>query len=422
MCREHTIYANITEEFNPEVFSESVYDDLANVADQNEGGSAQTYGIKTHCIFNSLQAFHCTRGMPPCLGHDFFEGIFSYDVQFLLDFILNKEKLLSIEEFNSNLTKCKLSQRDAANRPNPFKTKAKNSKYEGSSGQLRVLSRIMTMLLSHVVDESRIAGKMIIKLQEVAEIVTAPTLTLNEIDFDMTEIIETYLDMRISAVSDLAMPNPRPKHHFLSHYPDCFKNYGPLIGVWAMRMESKHTYFKSVIRSSKNFKNVAKTCASRHELAQVCHRYYGLFPISKLDFPANSAPLDSYISSSSNIYIHQAAQVLHRECLILTNVKIHGTLYNPGMIVVMKKQSLGVLKVGLVRIIALQNKQVFFGCSTYIAMQSRYNYYVTTKDLEAFEIVSGDKLQDYHPLLKIGTMSGFRFPLHHFISSGPGDQ
>ena len=188
-----------------------------------------------------------------------------------------------------------------------------------------------------------------------------------------------------------------------------------------MRMESKHCYFKSDIRASKNFKNVAKTMASRHELAQVCHRYYGLFPVNKFDFPANSAPLYSYISSSSDIFIQKVAQVLQGESLILTNVKIHSTLYSPGMILVMRKQSLGVLKVGLVRIIVLQNNQVFFGCSTYTAMQSRYNYYVTTADLEAFEIISYDKLQDYHPLLKIGTMAGFRFPLHHFISSGPGE-
>ena len=51
---------------------------------------------------------------------------------------------------------------------------------------------------------------MLIKLQEVSEIVTAPKLTLSEIELDMTEIIETYLDMRISAISSLDMPNIRP--------------------------------------------------------------------------------------------------------------------------------------------------------------------------------------------------------------------
>ena len=135
-----------------------------------------------------------------------------------------------------------------------------------------------------------------------------------------------------------------------------------------MRMESKYTYFKSVLRASMNFKNVAKSCASRHELAQVCHRYYGLFPVNKFDIPANSAPLESYLHTTSDSFVHQAAQYLQKDCLILRNMKIFGTLYSPGAIVVMKKESFGVLKVGLVKIIAFKNNEALFGCSTYLAM------------------------------------------------------
>ena len=190
--------------------------------------------------------------MPPCLGHDFFEGCFSNNIQFLLDVIINKEKLLTADEFNSYLKKCKLSERDSRNRLNPFKTKPLNSKYEGGAGQLRVLSRIITILLAGVIDESEVAGELIIKLQEVAEIVTAPQLNVHEIDHEMKEIIEGYLDSRISAISNIGMPHARPKHHFLAHYGLCYKKYGPLISLWAMRMESKHTYFKGVIKASKN--------------------------------------------------------------------------------------------------------------------------------------------------------------------------
>ena len=180
-------------------------------------------------------------------------------------------------------------------------------------------------------------------------------------------------------------------------------------------MESKHTYFKGVIKASKNFKNVAKTCASRHELAQVCYRYYGLFP-TKLDIPAVSVSLQDHEGSSQDLYIRNAKHVLYRDSLILKSVKIYGTLYKPGMIVVMKKQSLGVLKVGLIRIIGFQNDQILFGCSSFIAKQSRYNYYVSTEDQDVFEFISYDNLQDYYPLLRIGTTSAFRFSLHHFIS------
>ena len=417
VCKDHHLYAGIEDDFNPELFTTSVYDELANTADVNGGASDESLGIKTHCIFNSLEAFHCTTGMPPCLGHDFFEGVFSYDIQFLINYIINKEKLVTIEEFNINLANCKLSQRDAKNRPNLFKTRKIDSKYEGSSGQLRVLSRIMTILLSDVIDQS-VSGKMIVKLQEVAEIITAPKLTSHEIDFEMTEIIESYLDFRVAAISSLGMPRARPKHHYLSHYSESYKKYGPLISLWGMRMESKHTYFKNVIKASKNFRNVPKTCASRHELAQVCYRYYGLFPTNKFDIPAKSVSLAHYSDTSNDIFVKSASQVLQGDSLILNNVKIHGTLYSPGMIVVMKKEALGVLKVGLIRIIAFQEGKICFGCSTFLAMQSRYNFYVTREEISMFETINYDDLQDYYPLTRIGTTSAFRFALHHYISCG----
>ena len=338
---------------------------FADIAVTNDESNTESCGIKKHCIFNSLESYHCTTGMPPCLGHDFFEGIFSQDCQFLLDFIISREKLITASEFNHLLANCKLSQRDSKNKPNLFKSKA--AKFTGSAGQMRVLSRIITVLLADILDRSEV-GKMIIKLQEVAEIVTAPRLTSNEIDFEMRDIIESYLDLRISAVEVFGMSNPRPKHHFLSHYPDCYKNYGPLISMWAMRMESKHTYFKGIIRASKNFKNVSKTCASRHELAQICYRYYGLFPTNKFDIPPNSVCLEDHVDFSTDVHIKQVALILPKQSLILKSLKIRGTLYTPGMVAVIEKISQGVSKVGIIRLIVLNGEDVFFGCSTFQAM------------------------------------------------------
>ena len=38
-------------------------------------------GIKSESIFNQLHFFHfCNPGLPPCLGHDLFEGVVAYDL------------------------------------------------------------------------------------------------------------------------------------------------------------------------------------------------------------------------------------------------------------------------------------------------------------------------------------------------------
>ena len=43
-------------------------------------------GIKSDSPFNQLAHFHvCQPGLPPCLGHDLFEGIVSYDLSLFID-------------------------------------------------------------------------------------------------------------------------------------------------------------------------------------------------------------------------------------------------------------------------------------------------------------------------------------------------
>ena len=141
-----------------------------------------------------------------------------------------------------------LSSRDANNRPKPFKSGAK--KFEGNANSLRILSRVITLILSPIIEQS-CTEKYLIKLHEVGEIITAPDLSITEIDTVMAPINSDYLDLRADAVMLLGMPKPRPKHHFISHYCSLFKSVGPLINVWAMRLESKHAYFKEVTRTAR---------------------------------------------------------------------------------------------------------------------------------------------------------------------------
>ena len=414
VCQKHLLYANVEEDFQPDIFTEESYNSYADIAEENGEASSESMGIKGHCIFNKLQSFHCVTGMPPCLGHDFYEGAFSYDVQHLLDYIINKEKLISLETFNRKLQDFKMNRRDSNNRPNMFKTRKKNSKYEGSAGSLRVLSRIMTPLLHDVLEESK-AGKILIKLAEVSEIITAPKLSCFELGVIMPDILNEYLDLRISAIEDLGMPNPRPKHHMLSHYSVNYVKYGPLIMLWGMRFESKHVYFKTVIKTAKNFKNVALTCASRHQLAQISYAFTGLFPRSKYEYPDDSVCART-VAVKDDRFLARYVLTLNKSALVLKNIKFFGTLYVTGNILVLKKMSPGTLKVGLLRAISIYEDRVNFGVEVFMVLQNRFNFYVTTSRVSVFEKVDYQDLQDYYPLQRYGPIDAFSFPLHHYVS------
>lgn len=60
--------------------------------------------------------------------------------------------------------------------------------------------------------------------------------------------------------------------HYLVHYPEQLKEFGPLVNCWTLRFESKHSYFKDVTYRLKNKKNICKTLAVRHEFYQAMFR------------------------------------------------------------------------------------------------------------------------------------------------------
>ena len=157
-----------------------------------------------------------------------------YKLGQFLDYIIKKEKLITQEDFNNKLKNVMLSSRDSKNRPKEFKTRKKNSKYEGNAGSLRVLGRVVTMLLSSELENSQV-GPLIVKLQEVSELITAPKLTIFEIEETLHDTIADYLRMRVEAIEEIGMNSVKPKHHYLSHYAKLYRYYGPLIHLWAMR-------------------------------------------------------------------------------------------------------------------------------------------------------------------------------------------
>ena len=69
--------------------------------------------------------------------HDFYEGIFRYDIQFILHFILVKEKLLTIDEFNLRLKEFRWSKREKGNKPCPFKICKAGLKYEATKDLIK---------------------------------------------------------------------------------------------------------------------------------------------------------------------------------------------------------------------------------------------------------------------------------------------
>ena len=111
ICKEHKAYGGCEDDYDPEPWTPQDYDEKVVLAEEN-CPSIETDGVKRNCCFNFLSSYHCIGQMPPCLGHDWFEGVFGYDIQFYIEYLIVKEKCITIEHFNDKIRKIKLSSRD----------------------------------------------------------------------------------------------------------------------------------------------------------------------------------------------------------------------------------------------------------------------------------------------------------------------
>lgn len=214
-------------------------------------------------MLNSSPIYHTSNpGLPPCIAHDLFEGIVNYDLFLILREMI-KESWFEVNWLNAfvRIFFRKFNINDALELK--FKdTKKINCKAAFWWNLIQILPAIFLDFTDDKI--SAPIFKMFILLKGIIDLTTAQAISKNQIAY-LGNVIHDYLNIRIELFPNVKL---RPKHHFVTHYPYLIGQFEPLIRFWTMRLESKHSYFKNVVRHTRNFKNVTKTCTERHQYLQ----------------------------------------------------------------------------------------------------------------------------------------------------------
>lgn len=81
-------------------------------------------GIKFDSVFNELEYYHVAQpGLPPCLGHDLFEGIVAYDMVLIIKYLI-RMKWFSYEQLNYQIENFRYRGGDALDKPSPISAKS----------------------------------------------------------------------------------------------------------------------------------------------------------------------------------------------------------------------------------------------------------------------------------------------------------
>ena len=237
----------------------------ATVQQLNDPNDECRYGIKFDSAFNRLKYFHvCQPGLPPCLGHDLFEGVVSSDLALYIKHFVCVSNWFTYIQLNRTISKFKYLGSDSNNKH--CVVNVNGDKLGGHAVQNWCLLRLLPLLINdrikHPLDDE--VWQLCLKLREIVEIICAPKVTADQVAF-LKVLIEIYLCARRDTFPEKTL---KPKHNYLAHYPQLILQFGPHIRVWTLRFESKHTYFKQCARKLHNFKNLCSTLANRHQLLQ----------------------------------------------------------------------------------------------------------------------------------------------------------
>jgi hypothetical protein len=352
--------------------------------------NASYYNVRTDedmeagCALNELEHFSSANQVLPCIAHDLLEGVVAHDLMLCLQYFVNKKKWMTQEYIRASIQLFPFKYPDSNNKPVFTSLGAK--RIAGTAAQLWTFLRFLPFFIN-VRDISDDVWQMVQDLMYVTQILLSPAIHECQIN-----VLRCMLNDYITHRSILFPQVPlRPKHHYLTHYPDIIKKFGPPIRFWTLRFESKHRYFKNTVRCAQNFINITATLSERHQLAQALHVSVSPF---KLDVILREQVYEKCLTPT----IKQCICHLQKASYC-RSVEVCGTLYKEGMVVVISRESSISLNIGCINLIVVDSKRnILFILQKGIATKNSLGCYELNTLSEDVQLVQKHTLLCDYPL------------------------
>lgn len=392
----HCRYCLVTKE---KMFQETFYyvidemrtiENYVDCLDHIERENLNDYkGIKFNSVFNELTYFHVVQpGLPPCLGHDIFEGVVAYDV-FLYVKELIKDNVFTIDFLNDRINKFPYSISD--NSDKPASINIKGNKLSGHAVQNWNFLRFFPVVFYDFRNCDKVGYRLIILLHEVVELICAPKITIEQVSY-LQNLIQEYLELRQDSFSHVPL---RAKHHYMMHYPNLIIKFGPLIRLWTMRFESKHSYFKKCVHSCQNFINVTKTLSERHQLLQA---YLGVGDLFNDIIFESAVPFCIFLYNKEiQDSVLLTLRENHIKAYVSDRITFRGIMYKKGLHVAVSRKEKYLYFGEILFILNLESKVFLVMNVFHSSYCNKTNLYIKEHEL-FFKCLEITELLDYYPL------------------------
>lgn len=352
-------------------------------------------GVKAECVLSKhLSYFHPVTVFPPDILHDFFEGVIPVEICLCLKVLIAK-RFITFNELNNRIKAFPYKYSDRINKPQKItKSSFARSSIGGNGHENWTLLRLLPLMIGSSIPEQEPSWEILMDLKEIVEIVVSNKFS---------EEILGYLECKISDHRKLLIDtfpefNLRPKHHFIEHYPHLIRCFGPLVELWTMRFESKHSFFKKVVHDVHNFKNILLTLSSKHQQMIAYHldgqnlfkpRLY----VGNVDVVRTSSLDERLMAAIKREYPH------HDTVSLAKDIHLYGTHYVKDMIISAGHCS-GLPDFYRILVIVVNPDKVSFVARKISSwfLEHYRSYELVDNSCSDIEILDPEALNDYHPL------------------------
>ena len=253
--------------------------------------------------------------------HDILEGVAQFEVKLVLEYV--QKNFLTAKELAGRIQSFNYGYTERRNRPPAVKLFDGGNDLGLNAIQSWCLLCNMPLIFGDLVQRNDEYWHLLILLLQIVNIAFALVLT------DGVTIFLKHIIVEHHQLFKLLFParNLLPKHHFMTHYPRCIRNIGPLLHTWCMCYEAKHNFFKTQLKS---FKNITKTLAKKHQKYMAL--YWESFSECRLTIGPGKMMQLGELKEGPDIAA-KLNTAISTNVLSVRWVKHHGTEYRPGLIV-----------------------------------------------------------------------------------------
>ena len=329
--------------------------------------------------------------------------------------IFVQKRWVTFADYNMRLKELGFYSYEAPDKPQDVPSKGR--KLPGKAVSLWIHARNFPLIIKPFVrDFEDEVLKLALLLVEITNRLTALEFRDYEISILEDKIIE-FLDVRKEVFENYPelLGTAKPKHHFLTHYGQAIRLFGPPLTYWTGRFESKHRISKNIAETSKNFKNISLTVSVRQMMRMASVYYQGMFETSQFTLP-EKVWYKSDLNDTSMKW-DKIKELMSTNDLVCNEIVTNHQKYINGDIVVLEVLDGGYeSKVGVIETVLVKKDKVYFVVKIYSAVKHPLGYFQSeTIGVEAV-ITEAKNIRDFKPLIRHGTTLKFQFISHHHIS------